>query len=80
MQDMRAVRGMECGLSGHHVLVCKVRLVGAWIKWREVAAGAKRIRNEKLRKHRYREGYARSLEEKGVDLMKIKMTSICGSR
>ena len=29
--------------------------------------GAKRIISEKLREHRYREGYARSLEEKGVE-------------
>ena len=25
------------------------------------------IRNEKMREHQYREGYARSLEEKGVE-------------
>ena len=29
--------------------------------------GARRIRSEKLREHHYREGYARSLEEKGVE-------------
>ena len=29
--------------------------------------GAKRIRSEKLREHQYREGYARSLEGKGVE-------------
>ena len=28
--------------------------------------GARRIKSEKLREHQYREGYARSLEEKGV--------------
>ena len=32
MQDMRAVREMGQGLSDHHVLLCKVRLVGASIK------------------------------------------------
>ena len=29
VQDVRAVRGMGCGLSDHHVVLCKVRLVGA---------------------------------------------------
>ena len=29
VQDMRAVRGMGRGLSNHHVVLCKVRLVGA---------------------------------------------------
>ena len=34
MQDVRAVRGMEHDLSDHYVVLCKVRLVGAWIKRR----------------------------------------------
>ena len=29
--------------------------------------GAKRIRNEKLREHQYREGYARSIKRKRVE-------------
>ena len=55
------VRGKERCLSDHHVVLCKVRLVGAWIKMREVVVEAGRITSEKLRKHQYREGYARSL-------------------
>ena len=50
-------------LSHHHVL-CNVKLIGAWIKRREVVVGARKIRSEKLREHQYREGYARSLEGK----------------
>ena len=46
--------------------MCKVRLVGAWIKRREEVVGARRIRSEKLREYQYRE-YARSLEGKGVE-------------
>ena len=48
VQDMRAVRGMGHGLSDHCIVLCKVRLVGVWIKRREVVVGAKRIRSEKL--------------------------------
>ena len=31
----------------HHVVLCKVRLLGAWIKRRELVVGARRIRSEK---------------------------------
>ena len=41
--------------------------VEAWIKSREEVDGARRIRNDILRKHQYREGYVRSLER-----MKVK--------
>ena len=34
VQDVRAVRGMGYGLSDHNVVLCKVRLVGAYIKGR----------------------------------------------
>ena len=54
---------MGQGLSDHHIVLCKVRLVRTWIKRRQVLVGARRIRSEKLRReHQYREGYARSLE------------------
>ena len=56
------VRGMGKGISDHQVLLRKVRLVGGWIKKREVVVGARRIRSEKLREGWYREGYARSLK------------------
>ena len=66
VQDVRAGREMGRGLSDHYVVLCKVMLVGAWIKKREAATWA-RIRSEKLRERQYREGYARSLEGKEVE-------------
>ena len=54
VQDVRAVRGMGRGISDHHVVLCKLRLVGAWIRRREVVDSARRIRSEKLRDHQYR--------------------------
>ena len=51
VQDVRAVRIIGRDLSNHHVVLCKVRLVGTWIKRREVVDGARRIRSEKLREH-----------------------------
>ena len=67
VHDMREVRGMGRGLSDHYVVLCKVRLVEAWIKRREVEVRARRIRSEKLREYQYREGYSRSFEDKGVE-------------
>ena len=43
VQDTRAVREMGRSLSDHHVVLCKGRLVGAWIKRMEVV-GARSIR------------------------------------
>ena len=67
VQDVRTVRGMERGLSYHHVVMSKLWLVGTWIKRREVVIGARRIRSEKLREHQYRERYVRSLGGKRVE-------------
>ena len=36
------------------IVLCKVKLVGTWIKRREVVDGARSIRSEKLRVHQYR--------------------------
>ena len=63
VQDVRTVSGMGRGLSDHHVVLYKFRLLGAWIK--VVEAG--RTRSEKLREHRYRKGYTRSHEGKRVE-------------
>ena len=46
-----AVRGMGRGLSDYHGVLCKVRLVGAWFKRRNVVDRARRTRSEKLREH-----------------------------
>ena len=61
-----AAKGLGQDISDHHVVLCKVRLVGTYIKRKEIVDGARRIRSEKLREHQYREGYARSLEGKRV--------------
>ena len=50
VQGVKAVRGMGRCISDHHIVVCKVRLLGTWIKRREVVGRARRIRSEKLRK------------------------------
>ena len=51
VQDVTVVRGMGRGLSDHHVVLRKFRLIGARIMWREVVTKARRIRSEKLRGH-----------------------------
>ena len=54
VQDVKVVRGKRQGLSDHQVVLCKVRLVGAWVKRRGLAVGGWRIRNEKLKEHQRR--------------------------
>ena len=66
VQDVKAVSGMGRGLSDHLVVLCKVRLVDAWIKRREAVNRARRVRREKLREHQYLEGYDRCMESKRV--------------
>ena len=48
--DVRAMREMGRGLSDHHVVLCKVRLVGALLNRRKVDS-ARRIKSEKLKEH-----------------------------
>ena len=64
VQDVRTVKRMGRGITDHHIVLCKVRLVGTWIKRRVVVNRARRIRSVKLREQQYREEYAQSLEEK----------------
>ena len=67
VQDVGAMREMRRGLPDHHDLLCKARLVGAWIKIREVVFGTRRIKSEKLKEHQYRKGYVRPLEGKELE-------------
>ena len=39
VQDVRGVKGIGRGISDSHVVLCKLRLGGAWIKRREVVLG-----------------------------------------
>ena len=66
-QAVRALRGMGQCLSYHHVVLCKVRLLGTLIKGREIVNGSRRARREKLRDHQNRERQAGSLERKKVE-------------
>ena len=47
------------------------------IKRRKGVDGARRIRNEKLKEHQYREGYARSLEGKKVEWDRENNLRVC---
>ena len=49
VQDVKGGRG----LSDHHVILHKVRLVGAWIMRRKVVNESRRLRSEKLREHQH---------------------------
>ena len=57
---------MVRGLSDYHIRLCKVRLVGAGIKKKEVEKGGMRIKREELRKHQYTERYTRCPKSKKI--------------
>ena len=63
----RTVRGMGLALSDHHVVLCKDRLVGAWIKRTEIVNWARRISSEKLKEHQCIDVCAKCLENKRVE-------------
>ena len=50
VQEMGIMKGMRQNLSDNHVVLCKGRLVGTWIKRRGVVNGIWSIESEKLRK------------------------------
>ena len=45
VQDVRAMRVLGRSLSDHHVGLCNVRLVGAWIQRRWLDLGGLEVRN-----------------------------------
>ena len=51
------------GLSDH-VGLHKNRMVGVWIKRRELVNAPRSIRSEKLREHQFMDGYTSFLESK----------------
>ena len=46
VQYVRAVRGMGRFFSDHLAVLCKNKLVSAWVKRREVVVGVRGIRSE----------------------------------
>ena len=74
------MRGIGHSISDHHVVLCKVRLVGAWIKRREVVVGARKIRSDKLRNINAEKDILGLLSRREYNLMEIILLSICGSR
>ena len=46
--DVKAIRGLNGGLSDHMIVLCKLKLVGEWIKRHDVEPKGRRIRSEKM--------------------------------
>ena len=65
--DVKAVRGLGMGISDHYVVLCKIRLVGAWMEKIEVRKEVGRIKSEKLNEQGYKETYVRTLLNKSVE-------------
>ena len=68
--------GMGRGFSDHHVVLCKVRFVKAWIKRREVVVGAWRIRSVRRKEAAWKEVLA-PIDEEAIYLFYDGLISIC---
>ena len=75
VKDVRTMKGMRRDLANHYVVLREVRLVGAWIKMREVVVEDRRIRSKKLREHML--GLLRRRELNGMETI---MSNTCGNR
>src|SRR5678815_4748263 len=46
--DVKSVRGLGIGLSDHYVVLCKIKLVGAWMERKVIRMEVGKIKSEKL--------------------------------
>ena len=76
-QDVRAVRGVERSHSDRHAVLCKVRLVGGWIKSREVVGYARSL--ERKRVELDGEKYVAQMWEQVERKMAESAREVCGS-
>ena len=60
--DVKALRGLNGGVSDHMIVLCKLKLIGAWVKKRELDCNVGRIRSEKLVSVEERREYGQMLE------------------
>lgn len=60
--DVKAIRGLNGGISDHMIVLCKLRLIGSWVKKRQVECKVGRIRSERLTEAVKSQEYVRILE------------------
>src|SRR5678816_1653157 len=64
--DVKSVRGLGLGLSDHYVVLCKIKLVGAWMERKVIRKEVGKIKSEKLSEQGNKDKYVRTLASKSV--------------
>ena len=62
--DVKCIRGLSGGLSDHMIVLCKLRVIGTWMRRQEKASEGKRIRSEKLQNEDIRKRFEQLIEVK----------------
>src|SRR5678816_3166872 len=75
--DVKSVRGLGMGLSDHYVL-CKIKLVGAWMERKVIRKEVGKIKGEKLSEQDNKEKYVRALASKSVECERVDTEQIWG--
>src|SRR5678815_5964693 len=74
--DVKSVRGLGIGLSDHYVVLCKIKLVGAWMERKVIRKEVGRINSEKLSEQGNKDKYLRALASKSVKCEQVETEQI----
>src|SRR5678815_1288391 len=76
--DVKSVRGLGMGLSDHYVVLCKIKLVGAWMERKVMRKEVGKIKSEKLIEQDNKVKYLRALASKSVECEQVDTEQIWG--
>src|SRR5678815_5157894 len=74
--DVKSVRGLGMGLSDHYVVLCKIKLVGAWTERKVIQKEVGKIKSEKLSEQGNKDKYVRALASKSVECEQVETEQI----
>ena len=74
--DVKSVRGLGMGLSDHYVVLCKIKLVEAWMKRKVIRKEVGRIKSEKLNEKGNKDKYLKALASKSVECEQVETEKI----
>src|SRR5678815_16083 len=74
--DVKSVRGLGMGLSDHYFVLCKIKLVGAWMEGKVIRKEVGKIKSEKLSEQDNKGKYVRALASKSVECEQVDTEQI----
>src|SRR5678816_430318 len=73
---LKSVRGLGIRLSDHYVILCKIKLVGAWVERKVIRKEVGKIKSEKLSEQGNKDKYVRTLASKSVECEQVETEQI----